>query len=177
MVAAVCRPCCITATRHSGARWGGWGGGRGQSQLSQGEGGVTAPHQVASLSHGHFPTRDSETVIHAQHHLRRENQTRVSPCSTSETDCCCKTAPSVHTRAPEDCRKASRGRRKISLRRNFLIDYIVVNKILVNATFVCRLRVAEMFFKKILTATNSIQNLTHANCNKVKRARRIGSVR
>lgn len=174
MVAAVYRPCCITATRHSGAGWGGGVGGRSQSQLSQGEGGVTAPHQVTSLSHGHFPTRDSETVIHAQHHLRRENQTRVSPCFTSETDCCCKTAPSVHTRAPEDCRKASRGRRKISLRRNFLIDYIVV----VNATFVCRLRAAEMLsFKKILTATNSIQNLTHANCNKVKRARRIGLVR
>lgn len=53
-----------------------WGGV--QSQLSQGEGGVTAPQQVTGLSQGRVLTHYSGTVIHTQHNLK----TRVSPCFT-----------------------------------------------------------------------------------------------
>lgn len=67
--------------------------GGGQSQLSQAEGGVTAPQQVTGLSQGHVLTPHySETVIDTQHNFSPQTKPGVSPCFTSETNNSCKTA-------------------------------------------------------------------------------------
>lgn len=110
MVAAVYRPPSTTATRHSAAGWRVcWGGGLGgQSQLSQAEGGVTAPQQVTGLSQGHVLTPHySETVIDTQHNFSPQTKPGVSPCFTSETNHSCKTALSLHIQAAEDLCKVS----------------------------------------------------------------------
>lgn len=119
MVAAVYRRRSTTATRHSGS---GGGSAGAQSQLSQGEGGVTAPQQVTGLSQFRVPTHYSETVIHTQHNRKP----RVSPCFT---------ALLLHVQSTEGFCKVSNT--KGFSWENSRVYYRVVNEIVEYVSFVC----------------------------------------